>query len=50
MIYIFWFLFGFSLGVIFIEILKAIKKFLYKRSKRLRRKEFREKMNRLHND
>ena len=45
--YIFWFAFGFVLGFLFFIFMKLIKNYLYQRSKRLRRKAFREKMDNL---
>lgn len=48
--YIFWFVLGFALGFLFYIFLTLIKNYLYKRSKRLRRKAFREKMDNLYKD
>ena len=48
--YIFWFAFGFILGFLFFIFMKIIKNYLYKRSKILRRKAFREKMDNLYKD
>lgn len=45
--YIFWFALGFALGFLFYIFLTLIKNYLYKRSKRLRHKAFREKMDNL---
>lgn len=45
--YIFWFAFGFVLGFLFFIFMKLIKNYLYQRSKRLRRKAFKEKMDNL---
>ena len=45
--YIFWFAFGFALGFLFFIFMKLIRNYLYQRSKKLRRKAFREKMDNL---
>lgn len=45
--YIFWFAFGFVLGFLFFIFIKLIRNYLYQRSKKLRHKAFREKMDNL---
>ena len=44
MIYLFVFIIGFILGMLFIDILKNIRKFIYKRSQRLKREAFKKRM------